>query len=121
MSSCISYVNHASSYTEGIPAHLQRLMISSYCQRESLVVRFQQLEILGMPHLPTLLEIVETHKPDDVVLFSVYSLPKDEPLRTPILDAALAEGITLHFANEDLTIRNSDERQTVEQVLTFCS
>lgn len=118
---CISYVNNATDYTRHIPIHLQRLQILEYCGQAGLEVRFQQVEILGMDHLPTLLDLVERKRPAEIVLFSVYALPPDDGLRSTILDAALSNGVALHFANEGQLVDDDRGRRALERVLGFAT
>lgn len=115
----ISYVNNTTDYTRGIPIHLQRLMMAQYAGEQSLEVRFEQLEIEVMTHLPTLLNLLEVEKPDAVLLFSIYALPDDPSERSPVWRAALASQVTLCFANEAEVVRTAADRDRIERILGF--
>ena len=119
MRTCISYAGNATAYTHGIPIHLQRLLIQQYCADRGLEVRFEQLEIEVMPHLPILLHLVDVTRPEVIVLFSIYALPADAALRAPILDAALAHRVTLCFANEAEERAGPGDRDRLERILRF--
>ena len=119
MSGCISYANTTTSYTRWIPVHLQRLMIQQYCKEQSLHPRFEQLEIEVMTHLPTLLHVIEVDRPDAVVLFSIWALPEEADLRAAILDAAVSNGVALHFANESEQVQSAEDVARLERLVSF--
>ncbi len=118
---CISYVNNNTRIASGIPIHLQRLMMRNYCETHGLQPTYEQLEIEVMPHLPTLLKILEQDRPADVLLYSVYALPDGADDRKELLELALQQDVTLHFANEDRRVSNQAEADLVERILTFAS
>jgi sporadic carbohydrate cluster protein (TIGR04323 family) len=115
----ISYVNNCTEFTRSIPIHLQRLMMANYCAETQIQVRFEQLEIEVMGHLPTLLHILETDRPEAVLLFSIYALPNKAKWRSEILKAALANGVAMHFANESMVVHDAKTAREVERVLAF--
>jgi sporadic carbohydrate cluster protein (TIGR04323 family) len=116
---CISYVNNCTEYTRAIPIHLQRLMMANYCGESGLSVRFEQLEIEVMAHLPTLLHILEHDLPEAVLLFSIYALPNHIEWRDEILNAALSNKVALHFANESVVVDSVASRDQLERMLSF--
>ena len=116
---CISYVNNNTRIANGIPIHLQRLMMRDYCAAHDINPTYEQLEIEVMPHLPTLLKILEQDRPADVLLYSVYALPDAPADRQVVLDQAVSNGITLHFANEDRRVTSVADAAAIEQILTF--
>lgn len=117
--SVISYVNNTTAYTRGIPIHLQRMMMAQYAVEADLKVRFEQLEIEVMTHLPTLLHVLEVDRPAAVLMFSLYAMPEDAEERATLWDAALANGVVLHFANEAETVRAAADRDRIERILAF--
>lgn len=118
---CISYVTHTTHFTGGIPTHIQRLLLNSYCADNDFKVIFEQLEIEVMPHLPTLQQVIETANTNGVVLFSTYSLPEEPELRAHILDLALSHGVPLYFANELEELRTPEDRARIDRILSFGS
>lgn len=114
----VIYLANATPATEGAPVHLQRYMVLEYCKRNNIAYEFEYFELDAMTHLPTLRHAVEAVK-SNVVLYSIYSLPPSRSFRSTILDAALANGVILHFVNENMTIKNEAERQKVERMLEF--
>jgi len=116
---CISYVNNNTRITSGIPIVLQRLMMRDYCTPKGITYTYEQLELEVMAHLPTLQHIIEYDRPNEIVLYSVYSLPENPKLRGSILDLALKYNVKLHFANEDYRFENEEDREWVDDVLGF--
>ncbi len=116
---CISYVNNNTRITSGIPIVLQRLMMRDYCEPKGLKYTYEQLELEVMGHLPTLQQIIEVDQPDEIVLYSVYSLPENPELRKSIIDLALQYNVKLHFANEDYQFETEEDREWIDDVLGF--
>lgn len=116
---CISYVNNNTRITSGIPIVLQRLMMRDYCEPKGIKYTYEQLELEVMPHLPTLQQIIEYDQPNEIVLYSVYSLPENKQLRKSILDLALKYNVKLHFANEDYQFEKEEDREWIDDVLGF--
>jgi len=116
--SAILYLNNSTNRTVGVPVHLQRYMLKDYCDRKRIGFDFELFELDGMTHLPTLQHIVSTLR-CDAVLYSIYSLPESRPFRVQILDDALNSSVALHFANEDIVVTSSSEREHLEDVLSF--
>lgn len=114
----VLYLANATPATDGAPVHLQRYMVLEYCKRHNIPYEFEYFELDAMTHLPTLRHAVEAVK-SNVVLYSIYSLPPSKSFRSTILDAAFANGVILHFVNENVTISNDAERQNVERMLEF--
>ncbi len=112
------YLASGTPGTEKIPVHLQRYMVYEYCKNKELHFDFELFELEDMQHLPTLHHIIDKLK-CNAVLYSVFSLPKEKAFRTRILDAVLETGLMMHFVNEDMVIRNSEDRDAVEAVLEF--
>jgi sporadic carbohydrate cluster protein (TIGR04323 family) len=116
---CTSYVNNCTPRTRFIPIHLQRMMIAQHAERVGLRVTAEALEIEVMPHLPTLLHILEEGRPSGVVLFSIHALPPGGARRERLFEAAIRNRVPLHFANEGLLVSTPASRDRVEALLRF--
>lgn len=116
---CIGYVNNSTLVTSGIPIVVQRLMMRDYMQQRDLRYTYQQLENEAFAYLPTLKNILGVDKPDDVVLYSIYALPDRAEHRRAIYELCIDNGVTMHFANEDLRINNRAEAAWVEANINF--
>ena len=116
---CIGYVNNSTLVSSGIPIVLQRLMMGDYMKDKGLSYTYQQLENEAFPYLPTLKNIVKIDKPNDAILYSIYSLPDRADFRKAIYQYAIDNKVTLHFANEDMRLRNQEDADWVEANIAF--
>ena len=112
------YLNNSTPYTNGIPVHLQRLMVRDYCDGRDLSVHFEYFELEGMDHLPTLAHAVDALD-CNVILYSVYALPADPTFRDRILRRAIERNLVLHFVNEDVVVHDQASRAQLESLLRF--
>jgi len=117
--SIISYNENNTRMTRGIPIYLQRLAMRDYCLDRDIKFRYEQVELEGLYHCPILKGVLQHDNADDVILFSVYALPENPAHRKVILDAALENGVVLHFVNELEVMRNDTDRERIEGVLDF--
>ena len=97
----IFYVANNTSSTYPIPVHLQRYMLLDYGKKNGLTADLELFDLEDMLHLPTLWHIVE-HRNVNVIMYSIFALPEEEPERNRMLEAALKKGMIFHFVNEDL-------------------
>lgn len=114
----VLYLNNNTSMTQAWPVHLQRYMVYEYCERNGLQYEFELFDLEEMSHMPTLRYIADKLR-CNCVLYSVYALPEDREFRRSITDAALANRTVLHFANENMAITDSEDRERVEALLAF--
>ena len=101
----ISYGETQTAVTRGIPVPLQRLAVKEYCTPRNIKYAFEHIELEGMLHYPTLLGLITQDRPDEIILFSVFSLPEDTDDRCTILDAALANS-PQDFSSPVITTRD---------------
>jgi sporadic carbohydrate cluster protein (TIGR04323 family) len=114
----VLYLNNNTRSTEGVPVHLQRLMVLDYCRAHGIDYHFEYFELERMDHLPTLAHAVANLE-CDIVLYSIYALPEGPAARTAILDSALERGLCLHFVNEDVVVADRQDREHLEGILAF--
>ena len=115
----LSYSEMQTQMTKGIPVPLQRLAIKEYCEPRNIKFAYEHVELEGLLHCPILMSLLRKDQADEVILYSIFSLPEDESHRRALLDAALENGITLHFVNELLVMRNDADRDVIERTRTF--
>jgi sporadic carbohydrate cluster protein (TIGR04323 family) len=114
----IFYVANNTSATYPIPVHLQRYMLLDYCKKHGLAADLELFDLEDMLHLPTLWHIVE-HRNVNVVMYSIFALPEEEPERNRMLDAALKKGMIMHFVNEGLALTSAEDLKTIQNYLEF--
>ena len=74
----ISYGETQTPVTRGIPVPLQRLLVKEYCAPRNIKFAYEHIELEGMLHCPILIGLITRDQPDEIILFSVFSLPEDE-------------------------------------------
>jgi sporadic carbohydrate cluster protein (TIGR04323 family) len=114
----IFYVANNTSATYPIPVHLQRYMLLDYSKKHGLTADLELFDLEDMLHLPTLWHIVE-HRNVNVVMYSIFALPEEEPERNRMLELALKKGMILHFVNEGLALTSDDDLKTIKHYLEF--
>jgi sporadic carbohydrate cluster protein (TIGR04323 family) len=114
----IFYVANNTSSTYPIPVHLQRYMLLDYGKKNGLTADLELFDLEDMLHLPTLWHIVE-HRNVNVIMYSIFALPEEEPERNRMLEAALKKGMIIHFVNEDLALTSAEDLETIKDYLEF--
>lgn len=114
----IIYLNNNTPSTRDVPAHLQRCMVYDYCGLHDLAYDFELFELETMDHLPTLFHIID-ELVCNVILYSIYSLPRDRAFRQRIYSAVLERDVSLFFVNEDVCLRGQQDIEHVEELLAF--
>jgi sporadic carbohydrate cluster protein (TIGR04323 family) len=114
----IFYVANNTSATYPIPVHLQRYMLLDYSKKHGLTADLELFDLEDMLHLPTLWHIVE-HRNVNVILYSIFALPEEEPERNRMLELALKKGMILHFVNEGLALNSAEDLETIKHYLEF--
>lgn len=117
--SCLSYTNNNLGFTFHIPIHLQRLMMKEYCTQKKLSPAFEHNELDSMFHLPVLMDLVEKKENIELVLFSIYSLPKETETLSKLLKICKERKIRLHFANEGFALYDDQDEQKLMSYLEF--
>jgi sporadic carbohydrate cluster protein (TIGR04323 family) len=114
----IFYVANNTSATYSIPVHLQRYMLLDYSKKHGITADLELFDLEDMLHLPTLWHIVE-HRNVNVVMYSIFALPEEEPERNRLLEAALKKGMIMHFVNEGLALTSEADLKTIKDYLAF--
>jgi sporadic carbohydrate cluster protein (TIGR04323 family) len=114
----IFYVANNTTSTYPIPVHLQRYMLYDYISKKKLGCDYELFDLEDMLHCPTLCHLIEDRSAN-IVLYSIFALPEDEPERNRLLETALERGNILHFVNEDLQLVTDDDLKTIKRYLDF--
>jgi sporadic carbohydrate cluster protein (TIGR04323 family) len=114
----IFYVANNTSATYPIPVHLQRYMLLDYSKKHGLTADLELFDLEDMLHLPTLWHIVE-HRNVNVIMYSIFALPEEEPERNRMLETALKKGMIFHFVNEGLALTSDEDLKTIKHYLEF--
>jgi sporadic carbohydrate cluster protein (TIGR04323 family) len=114
----IFYVANNTASTYPIPVHLQRYMLFDYINKKQLSCDYELFDLEDMLHCPTLWHMVQ-ERSANIVMYSIFALPEDEPDRNRMLEIALKRGNIIHFVNEDLQLVTRDDLTTIRRYLDF--
>ena len=115
----LSYSENNTKFTQNIPIHLQRLQIKEYCTKYDISFKFEQVELNGLFHAPVLQGLIAKDKPEALLMFSIYALPDNEEKRNNILDLFIDNNVEVHFVNENLILRTSEDRNKIKKIRNF--
>jgi sporadic carbohydrate cluster protein (TIGR04323 family) len=115
----LSYSENNTKFTQNIPIHLQRLQIKEYCSKYDISFKFEQVELNGLFHAPVLQGLIAKDKPEALLMFSIYALPDNEEKRNNILDLFIDNNVEVHFVNENLILRTSEDRNKIKKIRNF--
>jgi sporadic carbohydrate cluster protein (TIGR04323 family) len=114
----IFYVANNTAASYSIPVHLQRYMLYDYINKKGLSCDYELFDLEDMLHCPTLWHLVEDRNAN-IVMYSIFALPEEDPARNQMLETALRRRNIIHFVNEDLQLVNEDDLATIKRYLEF--
>ena len=109
------------------PSHIQNIVIRDYCRRYGLEYLLSATEY-AMPRSFLMLHQTLDELPDldGIVMYSLFLLPESSTQRDKIMRLVIDANKSLHFAVEDLRVRDVQDLQRIEniwsvaQVLPHC-
>jgi sporadic carbohydrate cluster protein (TIGR04323 family) len=96
---------------------LQRQTINEYCKSKDIVWSDYQYELEFMDWLPNLQYFIQDKGIDGIVLYSIRAIP--EEIMDKMCNLALDTGTELHFADENLILREAADLDYIKKVLNF--
>jgi sporadic carbohydrate cluster 2OG-Fe(II) oxygenase/sporadic carbohydrate cluster protein (TIGR04323 family) len=114
----LAYNEYEGIKTKHIDLHFQTLVTKSYCQKRGIPFPYQHGDNEGTnyAHLNFL---VSSGNIRHLLMFSIFSLPDDPSHRRHIMQTALANGVRLHFCNEELVLETQEDLDKIEYLRTF--
>ena len=101
-----------------IPHRVQNLVIKDYCQRKKLFFKLSATEYKMKDSYIMLNAVLrELNKIDGVVFYSVFMLPEDIRLRKKIYNLFLKSKKILHFALEEIVLKNLSSLKEIENII----
>ena len=101
-----------------IPHRVQNLVIKDYCQRKKLFFKLSATEYKMKDSYIMLNAVLkELNKIDGVVFYSVFMLPEDSRLRKKIYNLFLKSKKNLHFALEEIVLKNLTSLKEIENII----
>ena len=102
---------------ERVPQHVQNIIIRDYCTKNNFqyLLSVAEYAILGSD-LILQQTISEFNKIDGIVAYSIFQLPEDWSARQLIVKIFLDSKKEMHFACENMVIRNNNDFQKIESI-----
>ncbi len=101
-----------------IPHRVQNLVIKDYCQRKKLFFKLSATEYKMKDSYIMLNAVLkELNKIDGVVFYSIFMLPEDSRLRKKICNLFLKSKKNLHFALEEIVLKNLTSLKEIENII----
>jgi len=114
----LTYASWNSEFSRHIPLPMQRSIIERYCSSNNIRYNEYAADFDHLDYQPALEQCIQ-HKPDGIVLTSMFSLTDDKTRRDELLDLALDLGVQLHFANECCALCNHSDLDKIQTYLNF--
>lgn len=101
-----------------IPHRVQNLVIKDYCQRKKLFFKLSATEYKMKDSYIMLNAVLrELNKIDGVVFYSIFMLPEDIRLRKKIYNLFFKSKKILHFALEEIVLKNPSSLKEIENII----
>jgi sporadic carbohydrate cluster protein (TIGR04323 family) len=116
------YITHKPFGGSLIPATGQNAIMQRYAARDGLMFMLSVQE-LNFPNCYVTLNDLLTELPDleGVVMTSAFMLPPDFDLRSVVFKKFVEQDCELHFALENIVIRNTNDIDLVEEILAVAA
>lgn len=101
-----------------VPQRVQTLVIREYCKKNKKHFLLSSTEYNMENCFMMLKAMVEEHlNIEAIVFYSTYLLPSDYKMRKDAYKKLLESGRELHFALEEIVVRNQEEIEKLEDLL----
>ncbi len=101
-----------------IPQRVQNLVIKDYCQRKKIFFKLSATEYKMNDSFMMLNAVLkELKKIDGIVFYSLFMLPDDKNLRNKIYNYFIKSKKKLHFALEEIVLKNLSDIKLVEDII----
>ena len=100
---------------ERVPQHVQNIIIRDYCKRNNFEYLLSATEY-AMPNSEIMLRQIvdELNGIDGIVAYSIFQLPQNNISRSYIIDKILEKRKEIHFACENMNIKNISNFKEME-------
>lgn len=101
-----------------IPQRVQNLVIRTYAQTKGILFLLSATEYyMNNCHMMLNAVLDELDRLEGVIFYSTHLLPKNAPERRKMYDLILKSGAELHFALEELSIKNEQDIALIEELM----
>jgi len=102
---------------ERLPQSAQNIILKDYCNKNDYILYLSTTEyVMQECYLVLNKTINKDDIVDGIVMYSLFQLPKDENLRLDLFKKAMNKKIELHFAIENLFIKNHQDINLIENI-----
>ena len=102
---------------ERVPQHVQNIVIRDYCSKNKFQYLLSAAEYaINGSDLMLQQTITEFDKIDGIVAYSIFQLPENWSTRQLIVKTFLNHKKEMHFACENMVIKNNDDFQKIENI-----
>ena len=111
------YVSSRVFMGERLPQSAQNIVLRDYCTKNNHTFFLSATEYaMNECYLVLNKAIIKDDIADGIVMYSLFQLPKDDNMRLAIYKKMINEGIELHFAIENLFIKNKQDITQIENI-----
>tara|TARA_Y100000591_G_C21838321_1_gene704004 strand:+ start:1275 stop:1670 length:396 start_codon:yes stop_codon:yes gene_type:complete len=112
------YIFSRKFYDERVPQHIQNLVLRNYCQVNKLNYLLSATEYAMKGSSLMLNKILnEIEEIDGLVFYSLFQLPQNKLERKKIYKIIINFKKEIHFAVEDMKIKNINDIEDIEQII----
>jgi sporadic carbohydrate cluster protein (TIGR04323 family) len=104
----ISFIYKQNFLLSNLNHSIQREIIKSYCNANSMEVSQEETEIYGVDHYPNINHYVDNKKFKHFVLTSILFLPKKKQQRRSLIKKIYENNMVFHFALENIFTTNDN-------------
>lgn len=116
------YIFSRPFFGERVPQNVQNIVLRDYTKNKNIKLLLSSTEYVMKDSSLILSEIIDNIKKYDGILFySLLQLPKDKKLRESIYKKIVLNKKELHFALENLKIKDKDEANEIEKIFLIKS
>ena len=102
---------------ERVPQHVQNIVIRNYCEKNNFKFLLSSTEYSKENNFYILEELLENlNDYDGLVFYSLFQLPTNEFKRKKILKQIIINNKSLHFAVENLVLKQKVDQVKIEQI-----
>ena len=111
------YIFSREFFGERVPQHIQNIILKDYCRNKNINFLLSATEYNSKDSTFILYELLkDINKYDGYLFYSLFQLPKDKKKRHNFFKKIRDNGKELHFAVENLIVKNQFDYDKVEKI-----
>ena len=114
------YIFSRPFFEERVPQHVQNIIIRNFCKKNNYEFLLSSTEYNKEKSVFILMEILENLKNlDGLIFYSLLQLPANKKERFHLYKKILDNKKSLHFAVEDISVKNKNDLKNIEEIFTI--